>query len=29
MEILLHTCCAPCLIYPLERLKDKGFKVKA
>jgi epoxyqueuosine reductase len=29
MEILLHTCCAPCLIYPLERLKNKGFKVKA
>ncbi len=29
MEILLHTCCAPCLIYPLERLIDKGFKVKA
>lgn len=29
MEILLHTCCAPCLIYPLERLIDKGFKVRA
>ncbi len=29
MEILLHTCCAPCLIYPLARLKDQGFKVKA
>ncbi len=28
MDILLHTCCAPCLIYPLERLKDQGFKVK-
>jgi predicted adenine nucleotide alpha hydrolase (AANH) superfamily ATPase len=28
MELLLHTCCAPCLIYPLKRLKEKGFKVK-
>ena len=27
MKLLLHTCCAPCLIYPLERLKDKGFEV--
>lgn len=27
-KILLHTCCAPCLIYPLERLKIKGFQVK-
>ena len=27
MNILLHTCCAPCLIYPLERLKAEGFKV--
>lgn len=23
----MHTCCAPCLIYPLERLKEKGFAV--
>ncbi|MEI6832184.1 MAG: epoxyqueuosine reductase QueH [Candidatus Omnitrophota bacterium] len=29
MKILLHTCCAPCLIYPLERLRVKGFEVKA
>jgi len=28
MKILLHTCCAPCLIYPLERLKDQGFEVE-
>lgn len=28
MKLLLHTCCAPCLIYPLERLKEKGFCVK-
>jgi hypothetical protein len=27
MDILLHTCCAPCLIYPLEFLKLKGFNV--
>jgi epoxyqueuosine reductase len=27
MEILLHICCAPCLIYPFSRLKDKGFKI--
>lgn len=26
MNILLHICCAPCLIYPLSRLKDQGFK---
>jgi len=28
MKLLLHTCCAPCLIYPLERLKDKGFGIR-
>ncbi len=27
-KILLHTCCAPCLIYPLGRLKEKGFEVE-
>ena len=27
MKILLHTCCAPCLIYPLEALKKKKIKV--
>jgi len=27
MRLLLHTCCAPCLIYPLEVLKNKGFEV--
>ncbi|MDP2905522.1 MAG: epoxyqueuosine reductase QueH [Candidatus Omnitrophota bacterium] len=25
MKLLLHTCCAPCLIYPLERLREQGF----
>lgn len=29
MKILLHTCCAPCLIYPLKTLKEKGFEVTA
>jgi len=28
MKLLLHTCCAPCLIYPLERLRKEGFKVQ-
>lgn len=28
MKILLHTCCAPCLIYPLEQLGNKGFDVE-
>jgi len=27
MKLLLHTCCAPCLIYPLESLRSKGFEV--
>ena len=27
MKILLHTCCAPCLIYPLSLLKDRGYEV--
>jgi predicted adenine nucleotide alpha hydrolase (AANH) superfamily ATPase len=27
MNILLHICCGPCLIYPFSRLKDKGFKI--
>ncbi|MFA5411476.1 MAG: epoxyqueuosine reductase QueH [Candidatus Omnitrophota bacterium] len=25
-RILLHTCCAPCLIYPLERLKKQNLQ---
>ncbi len=28
MKLLLHTCCAPCLIYPLGRLKENGLKVR-
>jgi len=27
MKLLLHICCAPCLIYPLERLKASGHSV--
>lgn len=27
MKLVLHTCCAPCLIYPLERLEEKSFEV--
>jgi hypothetical protein len=29
MKLLLHTCCAPCLIYPLQSLSAKGFEVTA
>ena len=25
----MHTCCAPCLIYPLEVLRGCGFEVEA
>ncbi|MGD0336966.1 MAG: epoxyqueuosine reductase QueH [Candidatus Omnitrophota bacterium] len=28
MKILLHTCCAPCLIYPLRQLREKGAVVE-
>jgi len=27
MNILLHVCCAPCLIYPLEALRSKEHNV--
>lgn len=27
MDILLHICCGPCLIYPFSRLKNQGFKI--
>ena len=26
-SILLHTCCAPCTIYPLGRLRNAGWQV--
>lgn len=28
MKLLLHTCCAPCEIYPVEVLRGKGFEVE-
>jgi epoxyqueuosine reductase len=28
MKILLHTCCAPCTIYPLETLRQRGYSVQ-
>ena len=27
MKILLHICCAPCTIYPLEVLRQEGFRL--
>ncbi|WP_022668749.1 epoxyqueuosine reductase QueH [Desulfospira joergensenii] len=27
MKLLLHTCCAPCSIYPLEVIRGKGIEV--
>lgn len=28
MEILLHICCGPCLIYPFKRLKEQGYNIQ-
>lgn len=28
MNILLHICCAPCLLYPFAKLSSQGFKIK-
>jgi epoxyqueuosine reductase len=28
-NILLHTCCAPCTIYPLEKLRQGDWQVHA
>lgn len=25
MKVLLHTCCAPCAIYPIDKLRDDGI----
>ncbi|MCL6638896.1 MAG: epoxyqueuosine reductase QueH [Firmicutes bacterium] len=25
MRLLLHTCCAPCSIYPVDTLREQGF----
>lgn len=27
MRILVHTCCAPCLIYPYRLLSERGYDV--
>jgi len=27
MKILLHMCCAPCALYPLQRLRKEGHEV--
>ena len=27
MRLLLHICCAPCTIYPLQTLRDQGIEV--
>ena len=27
MKVLLHTCCGPCTIYPLNTLRDEGMDV--
>lgn len=29
IKLLLHTCCAPCLIYPYSFLRDQGKEVTA
>jgi predicted adenine nucleotide alpha hydrolase (AANH) superfamily ATPase len=29
MRILLHTCCAPCLVHPLDDLRSEGHEVTA
>ncbi|AFM27477.1 epoxyqueuosine reductase QueH [Desulfomonile tiedjei] len=29
MKILLHACCAPCLVHPLEDLRSQGHDVTA
>jgi len=28
MDILLHSCCGPCTIYPLQVLRQEGFQVE-
>lgn len=28
MKILIHTCCAPCTIYPLTALRNEGLDVR-
>ncbi len=28
MKILLHICCGPCAIYPVQLLREEGFEVE-
>lgn len=28
-KLLIHTCCAPCLIAPYQKLKEAGYEVSA
>ena len=28
-KALLHVCCGPCLIYPIDKLKSEGYEVTA
>ena len=28
-SILLHTCCAPCLIAPYYKLKSEGYEISS
>ena len=29
MRILLHACCAPCLVYPVDDLRSEGHEITA
>jgi len=29
VKVLIHTCCAPCLVYPYQKLTDDGYQVTA
>jgi hypothetical protein len=29
MKILIHACCAPCAVYPVNRLMENGYQVMA
>ena len=28
-KILLHACCGPCAVWPVERLREEGFDLEA
>ena len=28
MRLLIHVCCAPCLVYPLQALREEGFELR-